>query len=109
MPQVGQWVAAKYDNAWFRAIVLSVNGKQATVWFLDYGDHTSLPYFTLRKLDSEMTQQPASLIKIQLKNFEGVPLNPKCLAYLGKLNGECLKAVRFIYFHNLISFIKKSV
>lgn len=92
---MGQWVAAKYENDWFRATVLAVNGKEATVWFLDYGDDSSDPYCTMRKLDPEMTQQPASLIKIHLKNFKNVTFDQKCLVYLAKLDGECLKAVSF--------------
>ncbi|CAN8005771.1 unnamed protein product, partial [Ixodes pacificus] len=69
----GLGVACKYENIWYRAEVLGMNGAKVQVWLADYGDTVLLELKDLRHLDPKYTLQPAYAVKLSLVGLECDP------------------------------------
>ncbi|XP_042144375.1 maternal protein tudor-like [Ixodes scapularis] len=69
----GLGVACKYENIWYRAEVLGMNGAKVQVWLADYGDTVLLELTDLRHLDPKYTLQPAYAVKLSLVGLECDP------------------------------------
>jgi tudor domain-containing protein 1/4/6/7 len=72
--KVGQPCAAVYaeDGAWYRGLVLSEEGDNFTVRFVDYGNVSTVPMASVRPLTSHLATPGPLAIRCSLR---GVPVN----------------------------------
>ncbi|GLV40339.1 Tudor staphylococcal nuclease [Carabus blaptoides fortunei] len=84
-PIVGQLVAAKFGDEWYRASVKSVEHETALIVYVDYGNDEKVNISGLKVLPEELHSEPITLIKIKLKNFINKPFSPNALRYLEQL------------------------
>lgn len=69
----GLGIACKYEDIWYRAEVLGMNGDKVQVWLADYGDTVLLELKDLRHLDPKYTLQPAYAVKLSLVGLQCDP------------------------------------
>ncbi|XP_042881485.1 tudor domain-containing protein 7-like isoform X10 [Penaeus japonicus] len=67
---VGRVYAASYDESWFRVQVLSVNGDQVTVLFIDHGDEEQLSLSLIHNLHKNFCNLPAQSVTCALAGLE---------------------------------------
>ncbi|KAM5319010.1 tudor domain-containing protein 15 [Glossophaga mutica] len=60
-PEPGLFCCARYskDRCFYRAVVTEINGSKIDVYFLDYGNTDSIPFFDVRTLLPEFCELPA--------------------------------------------------
>ncbi|XP_045700294.1 tudor domain-containing protein 15 [Phyllostomus hastatus] len=60
-PEPGLFCCARYskDRCFYRAVVTEINGSKIDVYFLDYGNTDSVPFFDVRTLLPEFRELPA--------------------------------------------------
>ncbi|XP_048208188.1 tudor domain-containing protein 15 [Perognathus longimembris pacificus] len=60
-PEPGLFCCARYskDRCFYRAVITEVNGLKITVYFLDYGNTDSIPFFDVKILLPEFCKLPA--------------------------------------------------
>ncbi|KAM4867072.1 tudor domain-containing protein 15 isoform 2-T2 [Thomomys bottae] len=60
-PEPGLFCCARYskDRCFYRAVITEVNGHNITVYFLDYGNTDSIPFFDVKILLPEFCELPA--------------------------------------------------
>ncbi|XP_042536784.1 tudor domain-containing protein 15 [Dipodomys spectabilis] len=60
-PEPGLFCCARYskDRCFYRAVITEVNGHKITVYFLDYGNTDSVPFFDVKILLPEFCELPA--------------------------------------------------
>ncbi|XP_063609243.1 tudor domain-containing protein 7-like [Penaeus indicus] len=66
----GKVYAASYDESWFRVQVLSVNGDQVTVLFIDHGDEEQLSLSLIHNLHKNFCNLPAQSVSCALAGLE---------------------------------------
>ena len=67
---VGAFCVARYeDGGWYRAQVTGVRGDSIDVFYIDYGDSTTLPLNSIRSLKPEFSSLPAQAVKCSLKGY----------------------------------------
>ncbi|XP_032689380.1 maternal protein tudor-like isoform X3 [Odontomachus brunneus] len=63
--------AALYESEWYRAQIVSVNGNEVRVVYVDYGNEETLSIMSLRTIhDDLVTKLPAQAIKCALNGYE---------------------------------------
>ncbi|XP_047483843.1 tudor domain-containing protein 7B-like isoform X1 [Penaeus chinensis] len=67
---VGKVYAASYDESWFRVQILSVNGDQVTVLFIDHGDEEQLSISLIHNLHKNFCNLPAQNVSCALAGLE---------------------------------------
>nr|XP_027221804.1 tudor domain-containing protein 7-like isoform X7 [Penaeus vannamei] len=67
---VGKVYAASYDESWFRVQVLSINGDQVTVLFIDHGDEEQLSVSLIHNLHKNFCNLPAQSVSCALAGLE---------------------------------------
>jgi len=77
-PKVGGYCCAKFtvDNEWYRAKVVSKNGKEFTVFFVDYGNQDVVPVERLKPLDPTLGPKELSPQALECKLAFLVAGNP---------------------------------
>ncbi|XP_046422936.1 maternal protein tudor isoform X1 [Neodiprion fabricii] len=76
--QVGRPCCASYveDKQWYRAQILNINGEQATVLYVDYGNQETVAVSTLRRIhDDLVVNLRAQAISCVLNGFQSTPFN----------------------------------
>ncbi|KAM7077987.1 tudor domain-containing protein 15 [Molossus nigricans] len=60
-PEPGLFCCARYskDRRFYRAVITEINGYKINVYFLDYGNTDSIPFFDVRTLLPEFCELPA--------------------------------------------------
>ncbi|XP_059516659.1 tudor domain-containing protein 15 [Myotis daubentonii] len=60
-PEPGSFCCARYskDRRFYRAVINEINGYKINVYFLDYGNTDSIPFFDVRTLLPEFCELPA--------------------------------------------------
>ena len=72
---VGAFCVARYeDGGWYRAQVTGVRGDSIDVFYIDYGDSTTLPLNSIRSLKPEFSSLPAQAVKCSLKGYSSNPV-----------------------------------
>ncbi|XP_063079530.1 tudor domain-containing 6 isoform X2 [Engraulis encrasicolus] len=73
-PQVGVWCAAlSEDGTYYRAKVQTVNGRQTSIFFIDYGNTEIVDIQNLRQLPSKYQMLPPLAVKCSLTGIK-----PEC-------------------------------
>lgn len=78
----GAYCVAQYeDGGWYRAQVAQLDGESVNVFYIDYGDTSTLPLKKIRTLRPEFAALPAQAVQCCLKGFShgGEPENFKHL------------------------------
>ena len=57
------------DDVWYRAKVLSVEERECSLYFYDYGNKATLPIKSLRKMPEEMKSLEAQAVRTKLDNI----------------------------------------
>ena len=71
---VGTFCVARYeDGGWYRALVTGVQGESVDVFYIDYGDSTSLPLSSIRSLKPNLSSLPAQAVNCSLKGYSNNP------------------------------------
>ena len=67
-PPVGSFVAALYDGDVFRARITKVSGRCITLFFVDYGNTSTVSLADVRPLPDKLYQYPATCKRVALVN-----------------------------------------
>jgi hypothetical protein len=85
-PQIGSHCLALFpdDGLWYRALVNSIDGAQANVTYIDYGNYSSVNVGDLRVLPTRFAQQPGLALKCALdgiqQNVMSTPTPDQCIS-----------------------------
>ncbi|XP_015430080.1 PREDICTED: maternal protein tudor [Dufourea novaeangliae] len=91
----GLYCIAQYseDLRWYRAIVKSVEGNNATVQFLDYGNTETIDFSNIKVIRKEFLKLPVQAVHCKLFGMKNVTLDTNETKTFGdKVNGKTFKA-----------------
>ncbi|XP_061943074.1 maternal protein tudor isoform X1 [Apis cerana] len=72
--KIGLPCAALYDNQWYRAQILGINGDNIKVLYVDYGNEETVSLTSLRLIRDDLIKKlPAQAIKCALNGWELLP------------------------------------
>lgn len=91
----GTYCIAQYseDLKWYRAVIKSVEGNNATVQFVDYGNTETVEFDKMKNIQKEFLKLPMQAVHCKLFGLQGVtPDQDETKMFEDKVNGKTLEA-----------------